>query len=482
MIPQTFARFCAPYGFAMTPAQDVLTRVCFDREQPLALPKADEDLGVELFGSDVGEIPELARTTIVWVKGARIGGTRMSAMRLYQLALTVALDLAPGEKAYGLIVGPDTRLGRQVFAYALGAAKTDEKAGRVTIVRESADSFAFERHDGEILTIEVLPATAGGRAVRGRTLVGAVMTEAAHFRDSDFVVNDAEVFGAIHPRLVAGGQCILESTPWVESGVLFELWRDNFNHPISALVASCPTLLMRPDASTRAKVEAERRRDPDNAENEFDARFRRAGSTDFFDAATIDAAMQKAIVARPWARRAAGGDLGLTADSSALAVADEHETEIGIIDLVELQPEPGTPLKLSEVIELFAETLAPHGLRSFMADGWSREAAREHAEKHKVEIEAAPGGRQGKVDAYLATRDALREGVLGLPDNARLRAQLRSIIARPVPGGGLAISAPRRGGHGDLVSAIVLAVYQLRIAADLHLEFDDSIEMPRTRI
>jgi hypothetical protein len=290
MRTQSFDRFCTAYDFELTPAQRVLGMVCFDGIDPCGLPDEDRDLARSLFG-DLDEVPTLAREVIQWLKGARVGGSRMASMRNYLLGHTVPLELAPGESAYGLFVGPDTRLARQAYSYAFGAAKIDEKAGRIAIVREGADSFTFERHDGHLITMECLPATRGGSAVRARSLVCAVMTAAAFFRDDAYIVNDAEIFRALAPRIVPGGQLILESTPWAQDGLVWDLFSTNHTRPTGALVAHCPTLLMRPDARTKAIVERERQRDPDNAEREFDALFMTGGGNAFFDPVTIDAAM-----------------------------------------------------------------------------------------------------------------------------------------------------------------------------------------------
>jgi hypothetical protein len=49
-----------------------------------------------------------------------------------------------------------------------------------------------------------------------------------------------------------------------------------------------------------------------------------------------------------------------------------------------------------------------------------------------------------------------------IPHLPRLVTQLRQIVAKPVPGGGTVITSPRRrggGGHGDLVSALVNALW-----------------------
>lgn len=165
-----------------------------------------------------------------------------------------------------------------------------------------------------------------------------------------------------------------------------------------------------------------------------------------------------------------GGDIGLISDSSALAGVELVEGRVVLRDLVELRPSKGEPLKLSSVIATFASVVKARKASAFMADGWSREPAREYTNKESIELVTAPEGQAGKATTYLAMRDALRERVLDLaiPEHpalmARLRTQLRGIISKPVPGGALRIMSPRRAGHGDLVSALVLAVYQAQQA------------------
>ena len=66
-----------------------------------------------------------------------------------------------------------------------------------------------------------------------------------------------------------------------------------------------------------------------------------------------------------------------------------------------------------------------------------------------------------KQAAYVALRAVLHDGRLDLPPNARLRQQLRDVMAKPMPGGGVNITSPARpdGSHGDLVSALVNAAW-----------------------
>jgi hypothetical protein len=452
-------------GFRPTPAQRVYMLVAIDDVALRDLDAADSELARLLFG-DIDEVPLAARDVIVLVKGARIGGSYLGGVYLLWRALVADVSgLAPGETATSLVVGPDLRLARQALRYARGAVDSVSELAAM-VVADTTDSFTLEREDGHRVALEALPATRGGSALRGRSLLAVVLTEAAFFRDEDSgSVNDADVFRAVLPRVLPGGKVLLESTPWLEAGLTYELFRDNHGEPKTALAVHAPTTLMRPDERTLALVEKERARDPDNASREFDAEFLGGGAGVLFDPSSINAAVddRRPLVSQAPTGAALGwgADLALVSDSSALAGVARVGERYELLELVERRPTKGAPLKLSTVVADFATTLRQHRSASFTADGHVREPAREFADAEKITIEAAPEGREGKWDTYSLVAKLFREGRLRLPRHPRLLAQLRAIVSRPMPGGGYAISSPRRpgGGHGDLVSAFVLAVY-----------------------
>ena len=132
---------------------------------------------------------------------------------------------------------------------------------------------------------------------------------------------------------------------------------------------------------------------------------------------------------------------------------------------MELKPKKGAPLKLSKVVEVFATVAHAAGVERIMADQHERTAAREYADEHGVRIVKPHNeGHEGKFEVYEAMRRAMREGRLRLPHHPRLIAQLRSVVCKPLPAGGWRIEIPRRQGlgHGDLVSAVTLAHWQIR--------------------
>lgn len=460
----TFTSFVGELGVSLTPGQRVACRVAYDGANPAELPEDDREIARAIFG-EVEVIPPEVRGVFAAVCGARSGKSYvLGALRGLHLALTVPIDLAPGEQAAGVIVAPDLRLARVTLRYVRGAvARVPALARR--IVTDSADGFVLRRPDDRLVEITCLPATRGGSALRGRALVFALLDECAFFRGDDYAVNDAEIMRAVAPRIVAGGQLLVLSTPWLESGVLYELWRSNWGMPVDALVAHAPTAVMRDDAHTRLIVERERRRDPDNAAREFDAAFVGGGASTLFDSVAlgqaIDVGRPLTSVAPSGATVAAGGDLALLRDSSALAIVARLGERFELLELVERRPRKGEPLRLSEVVSDFAAVLRSHGLAGLTTDGHQREAAREWATPLGVHIDSAPEGQRGKWETHQAFAELLREGRFVMPHHPRLLAQLRAIVTTPMPGGGYRISSPRRAdtGHGDLVSALVLAVH-----------------------
>ena len=461
----------------LTPAQHALASVAFDGKQPGELQGEAREMARRIFG-DIEAIPPEARHVVVAVCGARAGKSYvLCGLRLLWGALTRDLStMAPGEIACALIVAPDLRLARQTLRYALGAAERVPEIKR-RIRSQSADGFVLEREKGRTVSIECLPATRGGSALRGRSLTDAVLDESAFFRDDSYQVNDAELFKAVAPRVLRGGQVVVASTPWAEAGLLFDLFRANHPDPSlagidataanegTAIAAHAPTTLLRDDERTRGLVDRERKRDPENAAREFDAQFMPAGSGAFFDPAAIAKAVDTSLVVPflpvPGAEVTVGADFGFRSDSSALVIVHRTGDLRTVASVLEKCPKKGTPLQPGDVVRDFAAETKRHGAGWLMADGHYRESISEHLYAADLGLVAAPEGATGKADAYIKARTLLLDGRIRLPDHSRLLRQLKEVVSKPTAGGGVSISSPRwrTGGHGDLVSALVLAFY-----------------------
>lgn len=280
-----FTRFAALVGLALTPGQTAFGAVAFDGVAPTQLAPELQELARRIFG-DVVAVPAAARKVVAMAKGRDAGGSRMGATRGLHLALTADLSrLEPDEPAYVLFVAPKIRLARVAKRFALAAAR---RVPRLHISGEHRDGFTVTRHDGRAVVFECIAAARGGDTGRGVPVLFAMLDEAAFFRDEESgQVNDRHIFNALVPRVLPGGQLLIVSSPWVESGLLYDEFQKNHGAPVTALAAHCPTLVMRPDPETAATVEVERERDPENARREFDAEFLTAGAGLFFDSGAL---------------------------------------------------------------------------------------------------------------------------------------------------------------------------------------------------
>jgi len=480
----SFTSFCDRIvQFELSDGQRALVLVAFDGVEPKDLPPELQRYRAELFGADVDVIPAEARAVLVAVCGARGGKTRV-LVALYCLWRCFVADLstlAPGEQAVALIVAPNKGLARQALRYARGAALRTPVLSDL-LVAESADVLVFKRPSDELeVRIEVLPATRGGGAVRGRSLIGACLDECAFFQDSTKVVNDQDVFNAITPRLLPDGMAVLVSTPFAEAGLLHEQWERNYEHPEDAIGVWAPTLVLLDTERNRKTVAKEQARNPANAEREYGARFMPIGTLLFFDKTALRACLRQDVKPNPRPPRpgwvaGVGADLGLVRDAAAFVAVHRQmlwheekgrkvhkpEQDVYVVtDLAEENPKRGAPLKLSAMVALGEEMARRHGERQLMSDGAMLEPAREHLEGD-VQLDPAPGGHNGNNERYRIVKALIHDGRVRVPlAYKRLIEQLEKVVAKPKPGGDFQIVLARTpGSHLDLVPAFVLAVWK----------------------
>jgi hypothetical protein len=454
----TFIEFVELLGVNLTPAQRVFAKIAFDAIEPKDLTGNERALAYKIFGN-VEVIPAIARFVVAVAAGARSGKSYLGALRLLHLALVTPLtSLAPGERAAAIVVAPDMRLARQPLRFALGAVERAPDLRRL-LRGQTTDSFTLERSDGHVITVEALPATRGGAAIRGRSLVAALCDEFAFFRDESAAVNDQQTHEALSPRIVRGGQLLEVSTTWAEAGLLHKFWSEQFGKPKNVLVAHAPTVLMRPSEKDRVEVEYER--DAINAAREFGAEFLSAGAGAYF--VEVDACVEDRkvpLAPEPKLHAVAAADFAFNSDHSWLFIVRVEDGRAVIADWLEIRPKKGQPLKPSEVVDRFAEVMKRHGVDELRADGHYKESIREALARHGLRFRASDGGLTGKLRNYQAAQTLIREVKAVLPNLPLLLTPLKETTVRPLPGGGLSITHPRRSnkGHGDAAAACVLGL------------------------
>lgn len=478
-VPSSYVAFCLWLGVALSPAQTVVGKVAYDGAEPCELVGEERELARTLFGAEVETIPAEARGVLVAKCGGRGGKTyALIALKLVHGMLTRDLSpLAPGQRAFALVIAPNDALRQEAVNYALGAVRSKPELlpflvlPKGTKESDQVSTFGLERPDFKrVVQFMAGVATVGGYGGRGKGLTDFAMDEAAFFRDAGAKVNDVAVFAGASPRVLPGGMSIVASTPWGEMGLLYDMFSRNHNHPTDAIAAHAPTLLLNPSPWAQTIVAREYKRDPDNARREFGAEFMTAGTTKFFDRSTLDAnvwepsgfALQPGDVVF-----GAGGDMGLRRNSSALVIS---VLRAGIVlagvAVLELKPQPGKPLKPSEVSGAFVTEMQRWGCGYMVGDGHYRDTLVEAFGEAGLVFVDAPND---VAEPFIALRNRLREGTVKLPAPVpqepthvftRLRRQMDGVLGIPHAGGRISIVMPpwATGEHGDIVSALVLSI------------------------
>jgi len=439
----------------LTPAQAALAAVSFDGA-PVPADYAD------LFGGYEGTMPNDASSTIVWVCGRASGKTLLGAAAVLWRCLTADLSkLGKGETAYGICVAPDMKLAGLTLANINGWIESSALAKLV--ISHTTDSVTLKRPDGRKVTIAVFAAGRGGSQVRGKTILAACLDESCFFRDQSAVVNDADIYNAIIPRVTKGGFILLASTPWVQAGLVHSLYSEQFGKPVSAIVALAKTSRMRTDdPDLLRRIEVERQRDPDNAAREFDCHWLARGSGNAFDVESLNAAVTDSP-AQHTGRVFVGGDIGLVQDPSAfVAVAAAPNRKIIVLDTLEMKPGRGVPLSLTSVLTNAQDFALRWSTSDISVDHHSLPAALEMIQQQalRIRLNAVSEDSIGRELRFTGAIQAFKQGRIEIPRQfGKLTDQLARIVASPRSGGGFRFSVGREGGdHADLAMALLLAL------------------------
>jgi len=451
-------------GAPLTPGQSAMVACQTDGVPVRDLPPELLEAGVVMFGGWSTPWPESSRHMVARVCGAGGGKSYVGALECVWATFTLPCHPRPGEVMSSVMVAPDIRLARVPLRFAMGAIESVPALAR-RVIAKTSDSITIKRRDGISVTIECLPATHGGAATRGRRYVRALLDESDFFRGADSGrVNDKDVVDSVATRIIAGGQTVLSSTPWIEGvTALGRIWKANFGNPTSAIAARAPTLLLLDTEQNRAMSEREHERDEDNWRREFRAEWLAAGAGLFFDGDSLDRCIRP-LPPLDGGRAFAGADLGFSHDHSALVVVRVEGGRVHVTGLEEYKPRPGQPLVPTQVCGDFASIARRLGASILTSDGHYSQVMVEGTRHAGIQWMPSSSSVEAKLKAHVRVKEIIGSGRLvidaRLPLAQRFAEQLKAIIAKPLPGGAISFSSPRSvyGGHGDLASAGVLAI------------------------
>lgn len=473
-----FHEFCEKVlGLTLTTGQRVVAKVAFGNHDPCDLPDDERELATVMFGG-LEEVPSSAKRFVCLRLGRGSGKTTMCAAYGVYVAVCQPVKTGPGDTPFVITVAPDKETAKLSISMAREMIRRQPALERL-VVADEKQSITIRRPDGLQVKIEAFAASRGGSSFRGRTILAFLLDEAEFFTSNiggegggNYAVDDQELFRALKPRLVRGGKGMLVSTPWPVETLMGTMFERNFGKPVDAVAVKAPTMLVRgDDPDIAANVADEYLKDPENARREYDCEIDALAGDGFFDLSALHESVADEVQYpgqyNPLLPTAAAMDLGFKNDSSVLAIVQYDGRKYNLVYVLEKRPKPGKPLKPSEVIREFSEAAKRYGCHSVVSDGHYREAVREHLSENHLGLIDAPEGVTGKQETFSRVRAVLHEGRVVIPAKCdltkRLIAQAKLVTAKPQAGGGLSIRIPRKVGlgHGDLVSAWVLAVHRL---------------------
>lgn len=463
-MPRKFVPWCVWANVALTPGQARLARVVFDGEDPDPRNVVD----AALFGETCTHVPEGARRLIALRLGRGAGKSHVcAAYGVYRMLTGDTSLCGPGDYPAVGVSSVDKGEAAGVLSKALAIVRGSRVAHMLR--NPNATGFALHRPDGVRVRFVTRVTAAKGKGGRGPSWLLFVIDE-AEFVDpgsAEATARVKDLADAAEPRVLPGGAVVLCSTPWPAESYVSELFDANFGHPLHAVAALGPTLLLRDTPETRSARDKLMAADPAKALREYDC-IQSDVSGAFFAASTIDAAISATMPRPRFHRVSVGVDLAFIRDSSAVVHVERQVcgskvcVVVTFVDLV--IPTPAKPLKPSEVCSVFVAGARDAGATAIVADGHYVETLREHAAHPDVamQIVAAPTTPADQSAAAVYMRDLLREGLLVLPsDRPAIVGQLKSVLAQAQPGGTLRAVLPRRAGtgHADLFAALRNAVW-----------------------
>ena len=285
------------------------------------------------------------------------------------------------------------------------------------------------------------------------------------------MVNDVEIYRALMPRVVRGGQTIVASTPWVRGGLLWELFSANAGTHANAVAVTAPTQLMRDNApEIVAIVERETARDPANAEREYGASFVDS-SASLLSSEDVQACVEAGVTSRPPRADvlAASGyaitvDVGLRNDSTVVmrnhvesrSRAGAPVVRVLVVDAcVILKPQPLKRVTIDEVEEAVAALAARYRVNAVSADIHMHDALAPRLQLRGIayrELPMSPGAQETRGKTLAAMFSAL---AVRLVDDATLVSQLRELRVTRHAGGRVSVGA-QGSKHDDAADALLL--------------------------
>lgn len=409
------------------------------------LPLEGDDLGMfrrhtgrTLYDPPPGGFPE-----VVCIVGRQSGKTRIAAT-VTAFEAVLAEREPDRTELYAVLVAQDHRAAlRTLFGYARAPFEN------VPVLARSVGEIRSEMirlRSG--VTLSAYPCRPA--AVRGLRAKVAVVDELAFFTATDGRPTDVEMLRALRPALATtGGKLVILSSPYAQTGALWELHRRHFGRDDSSTLVWQATAPEMNPSLPADYLERMRDDDPEAYRSEVLGEFR-SGVANFLDPEALEACVVPARRELPASEDVAYcafvDPSGGSRDAFALAIAHELDDRI-IIDCVRAWPAPFNP---SGVVEEAAALLESYDVSVVVGDRYGGEWPREQFRNRGIEYSVAELDRSA---LYLELLPRVNAGTIELPDDSTLLRELRGLERRRGTAGRDRVDH-RPGQHDDRANAV----------------------------
>jgi hypothetical protein len=414
-----------------------------------ALPMTEAEC--EFFRTVAERDPPTKQVKQLWCIIGRGGGkdSVASLIAAYAAALFEhRRALRPGESAIVQCLACDRDQAKIVMGYTRSYF-TGIPPLRAMVKRETA--YGFELNNGVDVTI----ATNSYRAVRGRTVLCAILDECAFFRDERSSSPDEETYRAITPGLarMPGSMLIGISTPYRKAGLLYRMFAEHYGRDgDDVLVIRAPSTTFNPTLDGTI-IDAALAEDPAGASAEWLAQFR----DDISGWATrelIEGAVDRGVMVRaplPGVRYHSFVDAsGGVSDSYTCGVAHNENGTVVLDCLVEVR----APFNADAATAQIAGVLKSYRCSSTTGDKYAAGWVVQAFQKNGIRYQHSERDRSA---LYLDALPLFSSGRVRLLDSQRLVSQFASLERIVSPSGKDKIQHPR-GGHDDCCNSVAGAI------------------------
>jgi hypothetical protein len=381
------------------------------------------------------------------IVGRQSGKSEVAAALAVFEAISAAREPGRGE-VYAVLVAQDARAAlRTLFRYANTPFEAAPMLER-SVISKTADTLALENGT----TLACYPCRPA--AVRGLRARVAIADELAFYRSTENIPTDTEMLRALRPCLATtGGKLIVLSSPYGQTGALWELHRKHYGRddsPVLVWQATAPE--MNPTLPADY-LERMREDDPEAYRSEVLGEFRTGIST-LLHPEVLQACVADRLELPPVAFVTYFGfadPSGGSKDSFTVGIAHAAGERV-VVDVVRAWPAPFSP---PTVVAEAAELLKRYDVMAVTGDRYGAEWPPAEFQKHGIEYMRSELDRSR---LYLELLPIVNSGNVEIPNDQMLLRELRGLERRRGTAGRDRVDH-RPGSHDDRANSLAGAAW-----------------------